>query len=261
MNSSSTLLVRSARIRGPRLADRAVHVGSAAIAVAVAFATFAPLLAATWSARHLSQVNAATVLAPLLKSIVLCVAAFAITCPLAVGCAVATVANPGTKAVRAALIATRFLAAVPGIVLSLCAALSAAVVGTWVAAVIALGLVAAPRLLWDLRRAIYRVPAAERATAAALGATESAIFLSIVLRRARYELAAAALRNASVCFGASACLLLIPWHSAEPLSVTVVQLSMVSVSSGTTAIPVLELLLMCAALQLAASTLVARRKL
>jgi ABC-type phosphate transport system permease subunit len=252
-------LLERAQGRGRLATDRTVHFASAAVAALIAACTLMPLAFGIVGARGVTASELAAALAPMAQSSLLGLFTFVLAVPLAVGCALATIAHPNSLAVRTALLSTRFLASVPGVVLSLCAAIVAHYTGNAAAAVGALGAVAAPRLLWDIRRAIYRVPTAERETALALGARPGAIFLHVVLRRARHELAAAVLRNAAVCFGASACLLLIPWQSGEPISVTVVHQSLSNLASAGTCSAVVLLTVGCAALQLAATTLATRR--
>jgi ABC-type phosphate transport system permease subunit len=262
---STTTDSKTRALRGSGERDRAARAITGVIAFAVTGFALLPFAMAAWTVPHQYEALASLMdcILPMLRSLALTAAAFAIAAPLALGAALTTLDHRNSRTARYAIVASRLLAAIPGIVLSIVGALIARQAGNWIGAVVALSLVALPRLLWDLRRALYRVPLAEREAALALGASESALVRDILLNRSRNELVAALLKNAAVCLGASACLLLLPAGDSEFLTLRAAKRLVQTMPSEFEQTPVhaiLVLLVLCAALQITASSLNNRRR-
>lgn len=208
------------------------------------------------SGHGLDMLEVRVLVGSLVASFGITVVAFAVATPLAFGCAVRSTEQGHDRTMRVALIASRFLASVPGVVLGLLASVCAHALGNLLAAGIALGLLILPRLLWDFRRALYRVPVRDREAALALGATHATLFSELVWHLARRELTSVILRHASVAVGASACILLVPWEGQIPLpAMLFAQATERSAHEGSTVATLGVLLLTCLALQAWASRL------
>jgi ABC-type phosphate transport system permease subunit len=253
---STTTDSKTRALRGSGERDRAARAITGVIAFAVTGFALLPFAMAAWTVPHQYEALASLMdcILPMLRSLALTAAAFAIAAPLALGAALTTLDHRNSRTARYAIVASRLLAAIPGIVLSIVGALIARQAGNWIGAVVALSLVALPRLLWDLRRALYRVPLAEREAALALGASESALVRDILLNRSRNELVAALLKNAAVCLG----LLLLPAGDSEFLTLRAAKRLVQTMPSEFEQTPVhaiLVLLVLCAALQITASSL------